>query len=412
MIDNTSIHQEPNYKEQFLSLLRNGLEQNTFVKLVLGKYRGQEPGLKRILVRKLTVKGQNRLSLTYCYKTKEITKNSTIATGVETLGELLGEPFLSASLFSLTEDVQMEFSKKGKCTWGCSKASHSAPPSGQHDRDKERLLDPGNPFLTALGITDEKHRVIPSKARKWKQINKFLEIFQHAFVSSRISQTKDVHVVDFGSGKGYLTFGIHDLLRNSHDVRAQVTGIELREDLVRFCNEAAKKLALDSLSFYQGDVSSYAPEAIHIMIALHACDTATDQAIYLGIRTGAEIIMCAPCCHKQIRQQMCSPEVMKPMLQFGVHLGQEAEMITDSLRALLLEAHGYSTQLLEFVSLEHTSKNKMLLAIKRDTTADREGLLAKIDKIKDFYGIQEHCLETLLRIPFKIHHHTKSSLAT
>jgi SAM-dependent methyltransferase len=396
MADSPSIHHEPNYKDRFLNLLRNSLEQDTFVKLVLGKYRGQESDLKRILVRKLTIKGQKCLSLIYCYKTKEITKNATVANGIETIGELLGDPFMSAHLFSLTEDAQIEFSRKGKCSWSCNAASNSALPSEKHDRDKERLLEPSNPFLKALGITDEKHHVIPSKARKWKQINKFLEIFQHAFVSSRISKTNDVHVVDFGSGKGYLTFAIHDLLRNSQGVQAQVTGIELREDLVRFCNEAAKKLALDSLCFYQGDVSSYTPETIHIMIALHACDMATDQAIYLGIRSGAEIIMCAPCCHKQIRQQLCSPEIMEPILRFGVHLGQEAEMVTDSLRALLLEAHGYTTQLLEFVSLEHTSKNKMLLAVKHHTTVDREGLLAKVDKIKDFYGIREHCLETLL----------------
>jgi len=397
MADSASLDIKPNYSERFLNRLRDSLEQNTFVKLSLGKYRGQEADLKRIIVRKLSIKGQQSLSFIYCYKTKEITKNTSVAIGVETIGELLGDPFMSANLFTLEEDVQIEFSRKGKSTWGCSKASNSVVPPEKHDREKERLLDPGNPFLTALGVTDEKHRIIPSKARKWKQINKFLEIFQHAFTSSRIAKTKDVHVVDFGSGKGYLTFAIHDLLRNAHDVQAQVTGIELREDLVSFCNGVAKKLALDSMSFYQGDVSSYTPEAIHIMIALHACDTATDQAIYLGIRSGAEIIMCAPCCHKQIRQQLCSPEVMAPILQFGVHLGQEAEMVTDSLRALLLEAHGYTTQLLEFVSLEHTSKNKMLLAVKRDTTVDREGLLLKIDKIKDFYGIREHCLETLLR---------------
>lgn len=396
MADSASIHHEPNYKDRFLILLRDSLEQNTFVKLVLGKYRGEGSELKRVLVRELTVTGEQRLSLIYCYKTREVTKNATVATGVETIGELIGDPFMSAHLFSLTEDVQIEFSRKGKCRWSSSKARHNAVPSKKHDRDKSRLLDPGNPFLTALGITDEEGRIIPSMARKLKQINKFLEIFQHAFESSRISKTDDVHVVDFGSGKGYLTFAMHDLLRNSHNVQAQVSGIELREDLVHFCNEAAKKLAIDSLCFYQGDVSSYLPETIQIMVALHACDTATDQAIYLGIRSGAEIIMCAPCCHKQIRQQICIPAVMAPVLKFGVHLGQEAEMVTDSLRALLLEAYGYTTQLLEFVSLEHTSKNKMLLAIKRDTTADREDLLTKIDKIKDFYGIREHYLETLL----------------
>ena len=396
MTDSIPIQQETDYKTQLLNLLRESLEQNTFVKLVLGKYRGQEAGLQRILVKKVTVKRQECLSFVSIYKTKEVTKNAAVVDGIENIDELIGDPFLSANLFSLTENIQIEFSKKGKCRWSSSGPTCDALPSEKHDRTKARLLDPANPFLKVLGITDAKHNVIPSMARKWKQINKFLEIFQHAFTSSRIAKAKDVHVVDFGSGKAYLTFAIHDLLRNTHDVNAQVTGIELRDDLVKFCNNATKKLGFDSLHFYQGDVSSYKPEKIDVMIALHACDTATDQAIYLGIRTGAEIIMCAPCCHKQIRKQMSSPAVMQPMLQFGVHLGQEAEMVTDSLRALLLEANGYTTQLLEFVSLEHTSKNKMLLAVKHDATVDREGLLAKIAKIKEFYGIKEQCLETLL----------------
>jgi hypothetical protein len=137
------------------------------------------------------------------------------------------------------------------------------------------------------------------------------------------------------------------------------------------------------------------------MIALHACDTATDYAIHYGIRAQASIIMCSPCCHKQIRPQMHSPAPLKPMLQYGVHLGQEADMVTDTLRALLLEANGYNTKVFEFVSTEHTDKNKMILAVKRlpggkDTMA-RQAALGQILAIKIFYGIQEHCLETLLQ---------------
>ncbi len=396
MINNGSTHTDLDDKDRFLKLLISSLEQNTFVKLVLGKYRGQETGLMRILVRRLTVKEQECLSLVYIYKTKEVTKNAAVTDGIETITGLLGNPFLSANLFTLTEDVQLVFSKKGKGSWSRSEPTCNALPSELHDRTKARLLDPASSFLQTLGVTDEKHRIIPSMARKWKQINKFLEIFQHAFLSSRLAQANEVHVVDFGSGKAYLTFAIHDLLRHMQQVRPHVTGIELRDELVRFCNAASTSLALEGLQFYQGDVNSYAPDKIDIMVALHACDTATDQAIYLGIRTNAEIIMCAPCCHKQIRQQMHSPTVMQPMLQFGVHLGQEAEMVTDTLRALLLEANGYTTQLLEFVSLEHTSKNKMLLAVKHNTPFDRTGLLAQIENIKKFYGIREQCLEALL----------------
>jgi hypothetical protein len=133
------------------------------------------------------------------------------------------------------------------------------------------------------------------------------------------------------------------------------------------------------------------------MIALHACDTATDYAIHLGIRAGAEIIMCSPCCHKQLRPQMQSPGLLRGMLQHGIHLGQQAEMVTDSLRALLLDACGYDTQVFEFVSLEHTSKNKMILAVKRANTSVSKAAVAQIQDIKDFYAIREQCLETLLR---------------
>ena len=396
MANNASPENQPDYRKQFLSMLKTSLEQDTFVKLVLGKYRGPDAALKRIQVRRLTVKGQPCLSLNSVYKTQEMTKNVGLAEGVQTICDLVGRSFMSANLFLLTEDVQIEFSRKGKCFWHRGASSVATPPSEGHNREKARCIDQAAPFLAALGVTDGAHQVIPSMARKWKQINKFLEIFRHAFSSSQLADARAVQVLDFGAGKGYLTFAIHNLLRGSLGVEAQVVGVEVREDLVRFCNEEARRLTLDGLSFVQGDVSSYVPDSLQVMIALHACDTATDQALFIGIRAGAEMIMCAPCCHKQIRPQMRSPEVLEPILKFGVHLGQEAEMLTDSLRALLLEAHGYKTQLLEFVSLEHTSKNKMLLAIKHTREVDREDIMGRFETLKAFYGIQEHCLETLL----------------
>jgi hypothetical protein len=133
-----------------------------------------------------------------------------------------------------------------------------------------------------------------------------------------------------------------------------------------------------------------------VMIALHACDTATDFAIHLGIRAGAEIIMCSPCCHKQIRPQLLSPHPLRPILQHGIHLGQEAEMLTDGLRALLLDAAGYDTQVFEFVSLEHTNKNQMILAVKRTQPKANVEVLEQIKQIKAFYGIKEQALESLL----------------
>ncbi len=396
MADRAPPSATPDTRQQFLARLRSHLDKKTFVKLVLGKYRGPESTLKRVLVRQLEVKGQICLSFVTIYNTQEITKNTSVSEGLRSIDEHLGNPFRSAHLFTATEEIQIEFSKKGKCFWNGRSLEGGTSAPETHNREKERFLDPAMPFLTALGITDERHQIRASMSRKWKQINKFLELFQHAFTTSALAKAPSVQVVDFGSGKGYLTFAIHDLLRNTLGVEAQVTGIELREDLVTFCNEEVASLSLEGLQFCQGDLTSYTPESIQVMIALHACDTATDQALSMGIRAGADMILCAPCCHKQLRPQMQPPDMLAPLLKHGIHLGQEAEMLTDGLRALLLEANGYRTQILEFISLEHTSKNKMILAVKQAVPAHREERLAEIEALKTFYGIQDHCLETLL----------------
>ena len=271
-----------------------------------------------------------------------------------------------------------------------------AAPSREHDREKQRWLELDKPFWVDLGIANEQHQLLPSMSRKWKQIDTFIEVFDHAFESAGLQAAPQVRVADFGCGKGYLTFAVHDHLRSRRGIEAQVTGVELREDLVRLCNETVQKRRIAGLSFAQGDVRSCAPQAMEIMIALHACDTATDHAIHTGIRSGASIILCSPCCHKQIRPQMQSPRLLRPMLRHGIHLDQEAEMVTDSLRALLLETEGYATQVFEFISLEHTSKNKMILAVKRPDPARRQDALEQIRELKEFFGIREHCLETLL----------------
>jgi SAM-dependent methyltransferase len=234
-------------------------------------------------------------------------------------------------------------------------------------------------------------------ARKWKQINRFLEVIGAALAASTLAAQQHIEVLDFGAGKGYLTFALHDHLRHALGREAVVTGVEIRPDIVALCNGIVERLGLHGLSFEQGDVSSHVPRPVDMMIALHACDTATDHAIHMGIRAGAAIICCAPCCHKQLRPQLLQPHPLRPILQHGVHLGQEAEMLTDGLRALLLDACGYDTQVFEFVSLEHTAKNKMILAVKRPSAVAKDELLQQVRDIKAFYGIQEQCLETLLK---------------
>ncbi|MCK5586912.1 SAM-dependent methyltransferase, partial [Candidatus Bipolaricaulota bacterium] len=328
---------------------------------------------------------------------RDVTKNHPVEAGVQNLSDLLGTVFKAAHLFTTEEDVQIEFSKKGRTKLGRGKPSRTPVSALGHDRQKHRVVDPSRPFLRALGVTHAQNRIVPAMARKWKQINKFVEIFGHALASSDLAGQDRIHVVDFGSGKGYLTFAIYDYLESVLGIETRVTGVELRENLVDLCADIAVRLEMDGLRFRIGDVRSSPPEAMDALIALHACDAATDLAIHLGIRSGAGIIMCSPCCHKEIRRQIQSPEILLPMLKYGVHLGQEADMVTDALRALLLEAHGYKTQILEFVSLEHTSKNKMILAVRGTGTAARDEILAQIDALKAFYGIQHQTLESLLQ---------------
>lgn len=381
---------------RFIDLFRASLEGEAFAKLVMGTYQGPEAGLVKTIIRPVVIKAQKRLSCLYHYQTKDITKNIPVEEGVETVRGMLGQTFRTAHLFTQGDTLHLKIDRRGVARLTKAKADQPEAVSVAHDRQKQRRLDPGRPFLRALGITDARLAVLPSMSHKWKQINRFLEVFDHVFSTSELAGRQRIHVVDFGAGKGYLTFAMHDYLRNTRGVDAWVTGVELRSGLVDFCNEVAGNLKCDGLTFRQGSLADYGVVEMDVLIALHACDTATDLALHRGIRAGAAILLCAPCCHKQIRPQMTAPEVLQPVLRHGVHLGQEAEMVTDSLRALLLESEGYQVGVSEFISLEHTDKNKMISAVKRGTGADRDRVLAKIEALKAFYGIREQELERLL----------------
>jgi len=405
---------DPLAPAQFINLLTAALEGHTFARLVLSKHEGAPADLQRLTAKRVELGGQAQLSFVYRHATRDITKNHPLAEGIGVVQGLLGPAFKHAHLHTLTEEVQLRFSKKGKSTLLRGKAvanvsatEHAAADAkaapAPHDREKHRVVDLSRPFLAALGVADARGQLVPAMARKWRQINKFVEVFSHAYAASPLAQQHTpVRVLDFGSGKGYLTFAVHDHLRGTLGRKADVTGVELREDMVRLGNDAATALALDGLHFSLGDVRQHAGGDTDVMIALHACDTATDHAIHHGIRAHAAIIMCSPCCHKQLRPQMQCPPLLRPMLQHGIHLGQQAEMVTDSLRALLLDAHGYDTQVFEFVALEHTSKNKMILAVRRAGAAGAApaasaAVMQQVQEIKAFYGVHEHCLETLLQ---------------
>ena len=399
--------------EQFFTQIQAAFSAQSLQRLVLSKYQGDDAELERITIRPLKIKDELLLSFLYEYRTNHITKNLTLADAIIFLETSLGTAFKNAHMLSDEWEIQLSYSKKGKIL--VNKHRNKNLPATQakqtetteqdtlqkekllvHNKEKHRFVEQNRPYLRELGITDANGQIIPAMSRKWKQINKFIEVLSKAIENTGIAKRNEVHIADFGSGKAYLTFAVHDYLSAQLGVNTHVTGVELRQGLVDLCNQTASKLCLTGIQFEQGDVKHFAAKNIHVMIALHACDTATDYAIHMGIRAGADIIMCSPCCHKQIRPQMKSPALLAPVLHHGIHLGQEAEMVTDGLRALLLEANGYDTQVFEFISLEHTSKNKMILAQKRKVTRESSDVLAQIAAIKKFYGIEEHCLERLL----------------
>lgn len=380
-----------------MAACEDALRGGRFERLLLSGYRGAEPGLKRVTLRPIVLRGEPHLSFVYSHERRDETHNRPQAQGLQVLRALLGTEFANAHLHTPGQELQLAFSRKGRASLRSGQREAAASPSPAHNREKQRLLSLDRPFLAALGVADAQQRLVPAMARKWKQINKFLEIIDAALVASPLAAQPRIEVLDFGSGKGYLTFALHDHLRHTLGRDAHVTGVELRADMVELCNGIVARLGLQGLHFVQGDVASAAPRPVDLMIALHACDTATDHAMHMGIRGGAALICCAPCCHKELRPQLLQPHPLRPILRHGVHLGQEAEMLTDGLRALLLDACGYDTQVFEFVSLEHTAKNKMVLAIKRAQPAPKHPLLAQVQQVKDFYGIREQCLESLLR---------------
>ena len=381
-------------EQQFLQAFQQALESQSFDRMILSQYQGELEQLEKMTFRVAMLQRQHVLSCLYRHKTQDVTKNYSLDTALDTVTALLAQ-CKQANLLTTEQELQLKKNKKKAIlTQSKNKTVTKAVEQQGHDRVKQRFVDQDSYFLQPLGITDAKAHIIPSMARKWKQINKFVEIFSGAL--SHIQLPEQLRVVDFGSGKGYLTFALYDYLLKQ-DLNPFMTGVELNSKMVEFCQEVANKSDFQQLDFFQGDVRTYQPERLDVMIALHACDVATDFAIHTGIRLNAEMIMCAPCCHKELRPQLRAPLVLQPMLQFGIHAGQQAEMLTDTIRALLLKAYGYETKVFEFVALEHTSKNKMILATKRkDYQAPDVAVLAQIQALKEMYGIQKHSLELLL----------------
>lgn len=379
---------------QFLALLSQAWQQQEFVKLTLSKAAPKDSELQNIYIRKIQVKGEAQLSFTLRYQTKDIVQNYAITAATEQLKNYLGNAFLIANLLTTTQDYTLSYNKKRKAHLRSQKPSIQQTPSNQHNKTKQYLIEPKQPFLSNLGIASN-GKVLHAQQDKFRQINKYVEIMAGLIEQTALPQAPKI--VDMGCGKGYLTFALYQYLQQQKQLKATITGIELREHLVDFCNTQATALGWEDLSFVAQDIMDYNNADIDVLIALHACDIATDIAIAKGIKADAQLIVVAPCCHKQVRKQMNCKGVLQPILKNGILEERQAEIITDGIRALLLEAHGYKTKVFEFISTEHTAKNLMITAVKQaNVIVDKDAYQEKIDTLKSEFGIEEHYLESLL----------------
>jgi SAM-dependent methyltransferase len=236
-------------------------------------------------------------------------------------------------------------------------------------------------------------------AAKFKQINRFVELLAPLVKDAPLPPDRPVEVADMGCGKGYLTFAAWQHLRDVARRPAQVRGIELRTELVELCNRTARECGCGGLEFAAGTIADTPAAKLDILIALHACDTATDDAIAKGIAAGAALIVVAPCCHQELSPQLTAPAVLAPALRHGIFHERQAEFVTDALRTLLLEWAGYDTQAFEFISTEHTAKNLMIAAVRRTPPPDREAAAARVRDLAAFYGVRRQHLAAALGFP-------------
>jgi SAM-dependent methyltransferase len=382
--------------EEFVNRLSQSLTSGTFVKLTLGNYKGGDTQLQKIFVRLVTTKKGTRLFFLYRGATRDTAKNYDIDTGIALIAEALDGQFFSGHLFTTENDLQLEIGKKSKSRLNIAKPTFKSAPPQEHDRSKKMQVDQSAFYLKALGITDETGRVRDKQQDKWRQINKFVEILANLVDKSALKDRQKLKIIDMGSGKGYLTFAAYDYFSNIRGNDVTVTGVDTKQALVDLDNSIAAASGFTGLSFTLGHISETEVADIDILIALHACDTATDDAIFKGIASGANLIVVAPCCHQEVRPQIKPPAMLKDTLKHGVMMERTAETITDALRSLLLERSGYATRLFEFVPMEHTPKNNMLVGTRLTKPVSTDDISRQIEDIKSAFGISEQRLEKLL----------------
>jgi len=370
----------------------------------------EPPHWERLIVRPVQVKGEARWQFAYFTAKQDITKNYRAPEATAALIAVFELPIRSVTVQNATESWSMQVGKRGTpvlhhqlraTSLAAESLKGSIEPTARllHDRVKNVLI-PANhpdPLLYAIGVADAEGHIRPAMHAKYAQVNNFLSLLdQQIDVLSDITD-RPIHVLDAGCGAAYLSLAAYHYLTARRGLSATLTGIDYNADLIAKDSRLAEALGYGAACFTTAAIADYRPNPLpDVLIALHACDTASDDALALGIRSGARLILCAPCCHAQLRRELTPVALFQPIMRHGILERQFASLLTDAFRALILRLAGYKTDVVEFVAPEHTDKNLLIRAVKRDSPADSDkSAQAEYEALKQFWGVTPY-LEKLL----------------
>lgn len=381
-----------------LDLIESAFSDGNCLRLVLSDpLRKRNGQLAKVDVRPVTIRERPMWQFAFHAAERVTHENLTARAAGRRARELLSQSFDQAVLFAADANHTINRRRDGAFQIRSSPPTLSAAPTG-HNRAKAHLIPEGEPcpFLIEIGVMTPTGQVRRAMQHKFRQINRFLELVDDIVPSLPVD--RELHVVDFGCGKSYLTFALHYLLTELRGRRVRLVGLDRKADVIEHCTDLARRLACAGLEFRVGDLASYeSPDPLDLAVSLHACDTATDLAIAQAVRQSARVILAVPCCQHEISPQL-KHEVLAPLVRHGILRERFAAIATDALRALVLEICGYGTQVVEFIDLEHTAKNVLLRAVRRERpdVALRESRLRELRELKNLLGIEAFALDRAL----------------
>ncbi|MEN0062722.1 MAG: SAM-dependent methyltransferase [Myxococcota bacterium] len=381
----------PDRRQRVIDQVLDALGHDRFVKLTLATPTDASE-VRRVLGRRVELTAGPHLQLTLRLPTRDEVVNAPLGEVADHLETWIGPRMRSANLFTTEADHQLQW-RKDAWVLSRSRPTHTAVPSSQHDRTKQRAVELDSRWLEGLSVLGPQGKVRRGMQRKHQQILRFIEIIDHA-LRDVVTPGRRIRLVDMGCGKGFLTFAAWQWLA-ARDAVAEVVGVERRQKLVAQSEGLARRLGLEGLRFIAGTIADAPLSEVDVVVALHACDTATDDAIAKAVQAGAEVVLVAPCCHQEVRPQITGPQALDEVLRHGILRTRTAEMVTDALRAALLETEGFRTRIFEFVDADHTDKNLMIAAHRRGDPATGDRLDAPRTLART-YGIERQRLADLL----------------